>query len=89
MDGLRFERRGEGSYYKVILHVGCCYIPMSEESVEELKTQSAIMGDHFLDFFLEQVGYSSYLKSQIKDELAKLGDTPKQVTTLRQAILNL
>lgn len=89
MNGLRFERRGDGNYYKVILHIGSCYVPVSDDIVEDLKKQSALMGDHFLDFFLDKVGYSSYLKNQIKDELSKLGETPKQVTTLRQSILEL
>ncbi len=89
VSGLKFERRGEGDYYKVILHIGSSYVPVSDDIVAELKKQSALMGDHFLDFFLEKLGYSSYLKDQIQAELTKIGDTPKQVITLRQAILNL
>ncbi len=89
MDGLRFERRGEDDYYKVLLHIGSTYVPISDEDVEELKKQSAILGDKLLEFFLDRVGYSSYLKDQIKTELAKLGDPPKQITTLRQAILEI
>lgn len=89
MSGLKFERRGEGDYYKVILHIGSSYVPVSDDIVEELKKQSALMGDRFLDFFLEKMGYSSYLKDQIQAELTKIGDTPKQVTTIRQAILDL
>ena len=89
MSGLKFERRGEGDYYKVILHIGSSYVPVSDDIVKELKKQSALMGDRFLDFFLEKMGYSSYLKDQIQAELAKIGDTPKQVTTIRQAILDL
>ena len=42
MDGLRFERRGEDDYYKVLLHIGSTFVPISDEDVEELKKQSAI-----------------------------------------------
>ncbi len=89
MNGLRFERRGDGDYYKVLLHIGSTYVPISDEDVESLKKQSAILGDKLLEFFLDRVGYSSYLKDQIKAELAKLGDPPKQISTLRQSILAL
>lgn len=89
MDGLRFEKRGEGDYYKVLLHIGSTYVPISDEDVEELKKQSPILGDKLLEFFLDRVGYSSYLKDQIKTELGKLGDPPKQITTLRQLILEI
>lgn len=89
MNGLRFERRGEGDYYKVLLHIGSTYVPISDEDVEELKKQSAILGDKLLEFFLDRVGYSSYLKDQIKAELAKLGEPPKQISTLRQSILEI
>ena len=89
MDRLRFERRGEGDYYKVLLHIGSTYVPISDEDVVELKKQSAILGDKLLDFFVDRVGYSSYLKEQIKAELGKLGDPPKQISTLRQSILKI
>ena len=64
-------------------------MPVSDEDVEELKKQSAVLGDKFLEFFLDRVGYSSYLKDQIKAELGKIGEPPKQVSTLRQSILEL
>jgi len=89
MDGLRFERRGDEDYYKVLLHIGSTYVPVSDEDVAELKKQSAILGDKLIEFFLDRVGYSSYLKDQIKAELAKLGDTPKQISMLRQSILEI
>jgi hypothetical protein len=89
MERLRFERRGEGDYYKVLLHIGSTYVPISDEDIDELKKQSANVGDKLVDVFLERVGYSSYLKNQIKTELGKLGDTPKQISTLRQSILEI
>ncbi len=89
MDGIRFERRGDEDYYKVLLHIGSTYVPVSDEDVEELKKQSALLGDKLLEFFLDRVGYSSYLKNQIKTELAKLGEPPKQISMLRQLILEI
>ena len=89
MEGLRFEKRGDGSYYKVTLHIGSTSVPISDEDVKELKRQSPIMGEKFVDFFLDRVGYSSYLKEQIRAELRKLGEAPKQISNLRQLILDL
>jgi hypothetical protein len=89
MDGLRFERRGDEDYYKVLLHIGSTYVPVSDEDVAELKKQSPLLGGKLIEFFLDRVGYSSYLKDQIKAELAKLGDPPKQISMLRQAILEI
>ena len=89
VEGLRFEKRGTGSYYKVLLHIGSTFVPISDDDVHELKKQSPIMGEKFVDFFLDRVGYSSYLKEQIRAELRKLGEAPKQISTLRQLILEL
>ncbi len=87
--GLRFERRGEGDYYKVILHIRGMYVPISDEDVEALKQNSASLGDQFLEFFLDRVGYSSYLKDQIKGELLKIGERPQQLATLQQSLREL
>lgn len=89
MEGLRFERRGEGDYYKVILHIGSTYVPISDEDVAELKKKSAMLGDKFLEFFLDRVGYSSYLKEQIQAELRKIGNSSDQISMLRQSIQEL
>ncbi len=89
VEGFRFEKRGEGSYYKVLLHIGSTFVPISDKDVDELKKQSPIMGEKFVDFFLDRVGYSSYLKDQIRAELRKLGEAPKQISTLRQLIREL
>ncbi len=89
MDGLRFERRGEGDYYKVILHIGSTYVPISDEDVEELKKNSMLLGGQFLEFFLDRIGYSSYLKDQIKAELLKIGDSSQQMSMLRQSLQEL
>jgi len=86
MDGLRFERRGEGEYYKVILHIGSTYVPVSDENVEELKQNSMLSDDPLLEFFLDRIGYSSYLKDQLKAELLKIGDSYQQSSILRQSI---
>ncbi len=86
MDGLRFERRGDGDYYKVILHIGSTYVPISDEDMAALKQSSESPGDQLLDVFLNRVGYSSHLTDQIKAELLKLGERPRQLATLRQSI---
>ena len=39
MKGLRFERIGKGRYYNVVFHIGSTYIPVSDDTVEELRTQ--------------------------------------------------
>lgn len=88
-EGLRFERRGEGDYYKVILHVGSTYVPISDEDVEELKKESRLLGGQFLEFFLDRVGYSSYLKDQLQAELRKIGNSYEQISMLRQSIQEL
>lgn len=89
MDGLRFERRGEGDYYKVILHIGSTYVPVSDEDVHELKKKSTLAGGPFLELFLDRIGYSPYLKDQIKAELLKIGDSSQQISMLRQSIQEL
>ncbi len=88
MDGVRFERRSEGDYYKVILHIGSTYVPISDEDVEALKKESVLSGA-FLGLFLDRVGYSSYLKEQLKAELEKIGNPSEQLSLLQQAIQKL
>ncbi len=88
MSGVRFERRGEGDYYKVILHIGSTYVPISDEDVEALKKESMLSGA-FLEFFLDRIGYSSYLKDQLKTELGKIGHSSEQLAMLRQSIQEL
>lgn len=88
MDGIRFERRGEGDYYKVILHIGSTYVPVSDEDVEALKKESSLPGA-FMELFLDRIGYSSYLKDQLKAELEKIGNSSEQLSMLRQAIQQL
>jgi len=89
MDGLRFERRSEEDYYKVILHVGSTYVPISDEDVEELKKKSKLLGGQFLEFFMDRIGYSSYLKDQIKAELLKIGTPTQQLSMLRRSLQEL
>lgn len=89
MKGLRFERLGNGHYYKVVLHIGSTYVPVSDETLEELKTQSLLPAERFLEFLIDKVGYSSYLKDQIRAELKNAGDPITQVTVLQGAIRDL
>jgi hypothetical protein len=87
--GVRFERLGTGRYYNVILHIGTTYVPVSDETIEELKTHTLLSPDRFLDVLIQKVGYSSYLKEQIRNELKKSGDPITQVTVLQGAIRDL
>lgn len=88
MKGLRFEQRPDG-HYKVILHIGSTYAPVSDETVAELKAQSLMPAERFLDLLVEKVGYSSYLKEQIIAELKSAGDPISQITVLQGEIRNL
>src|SRR6266487_3260111 len=68
VDGVRFERlKGQGHHYPVLLHVGWSYVPVTESTITELKAQSLVPGDRFLEIFLEKLGYSDYLKERIRD----------------------
>jgi hypothetical protein len=87
--GLRFERLGQGSHYNVVLHVGSSYAPVSDETLEELKAHSLLPAERFLELLVEKVGYSSYMKDQIRGELRKAGDPLTQVTVLQGAIRDL
>ena len=89
MKGLRFERIGKGRHYNVVFHIGSTYIPVSDESVEELKAQSLLPAERFLDLLVDRIGYSSYLKNQIRTELKSSGDPVTQLTVLQGAIREL
>lgn len=89
MKGLRFERLGNGRYYNVVLHIGSSYVPVSDETVEELKTQSLLPPERFLTLLIDKVGYSSYLREQIQQELKLAGDPITQVTVLQGTIRDL
>jgi SOS response regulatory protein OraA/RecX len=87
--GLRFERLGNGHYYKVVLHIGSTYVPVSDEVLEDLKKQSLLPAERFLELLVDKVSYSSYLKEQIRAELKSAGDPITQVTVLQGVIRTL
>ena len=89
MKGLRFERIATGRHYNVVFHIGSTYIPVSDETVEELRDQSLLPAERFLDLLIDRVGYSSYLKDQIRTELKATGDPTTQITVLQGAIREL
>jgi hypothetical protein len=89
MKGLRFERLGNGRYYNVVLHIGSTYVPVSDETVSELKARSLLPPERFLDLLVDKVGYSSYLKEQIQRELKQAGDPVTQATVLQGVIRDL
>jgi hypothetical protein len=87
--GLRFERLGRDRYYNVIFHIGSTYVPVSDETLDELKSQSLLPAERFLDLLLDKIGYSSYLKDQMRNELKNAGDPVTQITVLQGAIREL
>ncbi|HEY6973683.1 MAG TPA: hypothetical protein VI359_05210 [Nitrospiraceae bacterium] len=89
MKGLRFERIGQDRYYNVVFHMGSTYVPVSDDTVEELKAQSLLPPERFLDLLIDRIGYSSYLKDQIRTELKSSGDPVTQITVLQGAIRDL
>lgn len=89
MKGLHFESRREGDYYKLILHIGQAFVPVSEDIVETLKQHSEDNPDDFLSIFLDQVGYSSYLKEMIQSELREGEDSASQVRSLQEFLKRL
>mgnify|MGYP000451090651 FL=1 len=86
MTGLRFEFRGEDYYYKAILHIGDCYVPVSDDIIDELKHNTASTADTFTSVLIDKVGYSSYLKEQIQAELAKSDKSSTQISALQQSL---
>jgi len=87
--GLRFERLGTDRHYNVVLHIGSVYVPVSDETLTELKAQSLLPAERFLELLVDKVGYSSYLKEQIRAELKSAGDPITQVTVLQGVIRDL
>ncbi len=84
--GLRLELRGEGNYYKGILHIGGTFIPISDDILEELRAKTALSPVEFFRLFVERVGYSSYLKEQIQQEVKNGGNLASQVSAIRQTL---
>ncbi|HJU05779.1 MAG TPA: hypothetical protein VJ692_11565 [Nitrospiraceae bacterium] len=89
MKGLRFERIGTGRYYNLVMHIGSTYVPVSDETLNELKEQTLLPPERFLDLLVQKIGYSSYLKEQIRAELKRAGDPVTQVTVIQGAIRDL
>lgn len=89
MKGLRFERIGKDRHYNIIFHIGSTYVPVSDDIVEELKTQSLLPAERFLELLIDKIGYSSYLKDQMRAELQAAGDASTQITVLQGAIREL
>jgi hypothetical protein len=79
------ERLGTNRHYNVVFHMGSTYMPVGEETLEELKAQSRLPAERFLDFLINRVGHSSYLKDQIRAALQSSGDPVTQITTLQVA----
>ncbi|MBM4119850.1 MAG: hypothetical protein ACKOBZ_05370 [Nitrospira sp.] len=87
--GLRFERIGTDRHYNIVLHIGSTYVPVSDDTLEALKAQTLLPAERFLDVLVDKIGYSSYLKEQIRGELAVNGDPHTQITVLQGTIRDL
>ncbi len=87
--GLRFERIGTGRHYNVVFHIGSTFVPVTDETLEELKAKSLLSAERFLEFLIDNVGYSSYLKEQIRAELKTPGEVVTQMTILQGTIRDL
>ena len=87
--GVWFERLGTNRHYNVVFHMGSTYMPVGEETLEELKAQSRLPAERFLDLLIDRVGHSSYLKDQIRAALQSSGDPVTQITMLQGAIREL
>jgi SOS response regulatory protein OraA/RecX len=87
--GLRFERLGRDRHYNIIFHIGSSYVPVSDETIEELKAQTLLSSERFLELLVDKIGYSNYLKAQIRSELQLAGDPMTQITVLQGAIREL
>ena len=56
---------------------------------QELKSQSLLSSERFLELLVDKIGYSTYLKDQIRTELKIAGDPVTQITVLQGAIREL
>jgi hypothetical protein len=86
---LGFKRLGTNRHYNVVFHMGSTYMPVSEETLEELKAQSLLPVEQFLNLLIDRVGHSSYLKDQIREALKSSGDSVTQITMLQGTIREL
>ena len=89
MKGVWFERLGINRHYNVVFHMGSTYVPVGEETLEELKAQSLLPVERFRDLLIDRVGHSSYLKAHINAALQLSGDPITQITVLQGAIREL
>ena len=89
MKGLRFERLGQNRHYNIIFHIGSTYVPVTDDTIEELKSHTLLSSERFLELLVDKIGYSTYLKAQIRSELQTAGDPMTQITVLQGAIREL
>jgi len=73
----------------VLFHVGHCYVPVTENIVNELKASALLPGERFLEVLIDKLGYSEYLKERIREEIKKTGDPVTQATVLQGVVRNL
>ena len=61
---------------------------MSDETIDELKAQSLLSSERFLDLLIDKIGYTNYLKNRSARN-SRPGDPMTQMTVLQGAIREL
>ncbi len=56
---------------------------------KNLSPNTLLSSERFLELLVDKIGYSSYLKAQIRSELQIAGDPMTQITVLQGAIREL
>ena len=46
------------------------YVPVSDETIDELKAQSLLSSERFLDLLIDKIGYTNYLKNRSRSSQA-------------------
>ncbi len=52
----------------------------------ELRAKTALSASDFFHLFVEKVGYSSYLREQIHQEVKNAGDLNSQISAIQQVL---
>ena len=71
MKGYGSNELGRDRHYNIIFHIGTSYVPVSDETIDELKAQKSVVG--FSTSLIDKIGYTNYLKEQ-SGELQASGD---------------
>src|SRR5438093_11325134 len=84
--GLRFERIGNGRHYNVVCHISSTDVPVSDDTLAELKAHNRRPPERFLELLVEKVRYASYRDEQHRPEVKTSSDPTSQVNALQDHI---